>query len=88
MADLPKILCTREQVRAILGDISEETLSRWIAEKKIPGPWNGTTRWDVAALELAVAKASKRRPTLDVARGPADDPVARDAAELDRMFGR
>ena len=85
---LPRLLVTRNQLAEILGGVSADTVARWVREGKIPGPWNGTTRWDLIAVEHAIARSSRRRPALDAATRSADDPVARDAAELDRIFGR
>lgn len=54
---LPRLF-TRDELREYLGGISSSTLARWIDDGKIPGPLSGTTRWDRAAVDRALDRAS------------------------------
>lgn len=84
MSPIGRLLISRAELLESLGR-SDDWLKRQIKAGKLPGPWNGTTMFDVAAVKRAIAIGSGL-PPLDGIQPGMDDPVARDAAELDRRF--
>ena len=59
-ADLPNWprLMPRAQVCEYLGGVSVATLNRWVSAGRIPGPIDGTTRWDRLAIDRALDRVS------------------------------
>lgn len=51
-------LMRQEEVRRYLGGLSVSTLNRWVQAGRIPGPIEGTTRWDRLAIDRALDRAS------------------------------